>query len=276
MLTHLVILFFPLLPLFKQVSLDLHIDTSGRTVQPRQRPFNALHTGFGAIKASVHIGRQLLKDPHDFVIIEDLVVLVEQVSHIGLAVVHIAPRICKTRLDLQQLTDSLVHWSTTGDCLAIADLATLGRVSRGREIHLIIRIQKIDWAVLGSAATHERLLRVKLRQLIVGIDIRVVLALALGVGVVSYTGRAVVVGIDWVWGRAGATPEALLVLDLQTKTFDRPNELEERLVVMGVEAGVVGGVGDLALGARKLKGYAGSAVLDLESRLSTYGPGSNQ
>ena len=67
--------------------------------------------------------------------------------------------------------------------------------------------------------------------------------------------------------RARTRSDALLILvvvlglNFQTKALDGPDELVKRLMVMGIEACFVSRIGDLALSARQLQGYAESANL---------------
>jgi hypothetical protein len=83
---------------------------------------------------------------------------------------------------------------------------------------------------------------------------RIVRVLALAARGVANTAGTVIVGVDWMLRRARAratestTVEGSSIL-LKADFLDGPDEVEESLVVVSVEARAVSSVGDLDLGA---------------------------
>jgi hypothetical protein len=88
--------------------------------------------------------------------------------------------------------------------------------------------------------------------------------LSLSVGVVANTTWTISIRIDRMMWRRGPTvsstrSKAGRLSNLEAETLDRPDELEESLVVVSVEASIEGSVGDFDLGTGQFQGFAVSS-----------------
>jgi hypothetical protein len=89
----------------------------------------------------------------------------------------------------------------------------------------------------------------------------IVEVLALAVGVVTDDTGAIAIRVDWVEGRWGTGParttrtESSSLLSLDSKLLDGPDQVEQSLVIMSVEARIKSGVGDFDFSARELEAY---------------------